>query len=99
MAIRTRSVVDVQCDLCQASQTVEDSGDKAFLDTLGYRRLKISIEPIAEKLKSDVSIKREVVACTECIRKLLGSIGMRSVEDEAELRLQELKAELKVPTG
>lgn len=92
MGITTRSLADVQCDLCKATRTVElDPVPTGQLNDLGYRRVKLSIEPPDPRASTQEKRQYELIACADCLAKLTGGLHLATPEDEAERELQEMK--------
>jgi hypothetical protein len=92
MGIITRSLADVQCDLCKTTRTVElDPVPTGQLNDLGYRRVKLTIEPPDPRFASQEKRQYELIACVDCLAKLTGGLHLSTPEDDAERELREMK--------
>ena len=96
MAIKTRSIVEVQCDLCQEHRTVEADRTGPRLDGLGYRKVKLTIEPIDPELCAGLAWTSPAqVVCRDCLSKVKGSLKVQTTEDHADAELEKMKRTLK----
>lgn len=96
MAIKTRSIVEVQCDLCQEHRTIEADRNGPRLDGLGYRKVKLVIEPIDQELCAGLAWTSPAqVVCRECLGKVKGGLKLQTPEDQTDAELETMKRALK----
>ena len=96
MGIKTKAIIEVQCDLCNEHRTLEAEGNAPRLDGLGYRKVTITIEPIDPELSSGLSwTSAPQVVCRECLTKVKTSLRVSSGEDQCEAELEKMKRALK----
>lgn len=95
MGIKTRAVIEVQCDLCQDQKTIEAEKNAPRLDGLGYRKVKITIEPIDPELSAGLAwTSQPQILCRECLAKVKTSLKVQSGEDQCEAELEKMKKAL-----
>lgn len=96
VAIKTRSIVEVQCDLCMEQRTIESDRTGPRLDGLGYRKVKLTIEPIDADLCAGLSwTSTSQIVCRECLTKVKSSLRVQTSEDQTEAELEKMKRALK----
>jgi hypothetical protein len=95
VGIRTKSLVEVQCDLCEHGQTVEVDRPPARLDALGYRRVKLAIEPLDPELASGLASHRDLVLCRDCLAKVKQVLRVQTPDDAADEELGRMKRALR----
>lgn len=96
MGIKTKAIIEVQCDLCQEPRTIEVERNSPRLDGLGYRKVMITIEPIDPELCAGLSwTSAPQVVCRECLAKVKTSLRLQTGEDQCEAELEKMKKALK----
>lgn len=96
MAIKTRSIVEVQCDLCQENRTIEADRNGPRLDGLGYRKVKLLVEPIDAEVFAGLSWTSPAqIVCRDCLGKIKGSLKVQTPEDQTDAELEKMKRALK----
>lgn len=96
MGIKTKAIIEVQCDLCEEHRTVEADRTGPRLDGLGYRKVKLTIEPIDPELCAGLAwTSAPLVVCRDCLAKVKGSLKVQSGEDQCEAELEKMKRALK----
>ena len=96
MGIKTKAIIEVQCDLCQEHRTVEAERNAPRLDGLGYRKVKLTIEPIDPELCAGLAwTSAPQVVCRECLTKVKTSLHVTSGEDQTDAELEKMKQALK----
>jgi hypothetical protein len=95
MGIKTKSLIEVQCDLCGTSETVEAERPSARLDQKGYRRVKLVIEPIDPEYTAALAWTSPAqVFCQACLKKTRTTLGLPNAEDAAEAELERMKKQM-----
>jgi hypothetical protein len=96
VGIKTKAIIEVQCDLCCEHKTVEADRNGPRLDGLGYRKLKLTIEPIDPELCEGLAwTSAPQVVCRDCLAKIKESLHVKSGEDQCEAELERMKKALK----
>ena len=96
MGIKTKAIIEVQCDLCNEHRTVEADRTGPRLDGLGYRKVKLTIEPIDPELCAGLTwTSAAQVVCRDCLTKVKHSLKVQSGEDHADVELEKMKKALK----
>jgi len=92
MGIKTKSFVEVTCDLCRTTETVEAEKPSPRLDTLGYRRVSLAIEPIHPEMAHDLRwVSPELILCRPCLKKVKETLNLSTSDDPCEDELERLK--------
>jgi hypothetical protein len=96
VGIKTKAIIEVQCDLCEEHRTVEADRTGPRLDGLGYRKVKLTIEPIDPELCAGLSwTSAPQIVCRDCLTKVKSSLKVQSGEDQCEAELEKMKRALK----
>jgi hypothetical protein len=96
MGIKTKALIEVQCDLCNEHRTVESERNAPRLDGLGYRKVTVTIEPIDPELCAGLSwTSAPQVVCKDCLTKMKSSLRLATGEDQCEAELEKMKKALK----
>jgi hypothetical protein len=95
MGIKTKSLIEVQCDLCGASETVEAERPSARLDQLGYRRVKMVIDAIDPEYTGALAWTSPIqIFCKTCLKKARTTLGLPNAEDAADAELERMKKQI-----
>ena len=93
MGLTKKSIIDIQCDSCDASRTLEGEKYAHELNEAGWRTIHMSIDPISDSdQKGHHRALERRFLCQECMTRVKALV--RIYEGDGEAELAKLKGEL-----